>query len=127
MFERHRQRFDYNVPDSLYTFLSHQPARMPCRNQELCVYDSARLLAASFLDLGTTATSAVYAMFEPDEHKRSLGIFTMLKAIEHSQALGCAHYYPGYAYREPSHYDYKKNFAALEYLEWGVGWLPYID
>ena len=125
MFERHRTRFAENAPDSLRTFLSGEPARVPCRNQELCVYDGARLLAASILDIGATATSAVYAMFEPDEHKRSLGIFTMLKAIEYSQSLGCAHYYPGYAYREPSVYDYKKNFTALECFEWGIGWQPY--
>jgi arginine-tRNA-protein transferase len=126
LFDRHRQRFDHNVPDSLYTFLSRHPARVPCRNQELCVYDGGRLLAASFLDIGATATSAVYAMFEPEEHRRSLGIFTMLKAIEHSQALGCTHYYPGYAYREPSVYDYKKRFAALEYLDWDYGWRAHL-
>ena len=100
----------------------HEFPGVPCRNQEICVYEGARLLAASFLDLGEAATSAVYAIFEPEEHKRSLGIFTMLRAIEHSRALGCRYYYPGYAYREPSVYDYKKNFAALEYLAWGEGW-----
>lgn len=125
LFLRHRERFDHNVPDSLYTFLSHRPANVPCRNQELCVYDGERLLAASFLDIGAKATSAVYAMFEPEEHKRSLGIFTMLKAIEYSEQLGCTYYYPGYAYREPSVYDYKKRFTALEYLDWDAGWRPY--
>ena len=125
LFERHRVRFTDNVPDSLYTFLSRQPARVPCHNQEICVYEGARLLAASFLDLGETATSAVYAIFEPEEHKRSLGIFTMLRAIEYSRELGCRYYYPGYAYREPSVYDYKKNFAALEYFDWGEGWKPF--
>lgn len=122
LFFRHRERFEDNVPDSLYTFLSHQPASVPCRNQELCVYEGDRLLAASFLDLGQTATSAVYAIFAPEEHKRSLGIYTMLRAIEYSRELGCRHYYPGYAYREPSVYDYKKNFTGLEYLDWDYGW-----
>lgn len=125
LFLRHRERFEDNVPDSLHTFLSREPATVPCRNLELCVYEGGRLLAASFLDLGQTATSAVYAIFEPDEHKRSLGIYTMLRAIEYSRALGCRYYYPGYAYREPSVYDYKKNFAGLEYLDWDMGWLPF--
>lgn len=125
LFDRHRVRFTDNVPDSLYTFLSRQPSRVPCRNKEICVYDGARLLAASFLDLGETATSAVYAIFEPEEHKRSLGIFTMLRAIEYSRERGSRYYYPGYAYREPSVYDYKKNFAALEYFDWGEGWKLY--
>ena len=125
LFDRHRKRFKDNVPDSLHDFVSEQPASVPCRNQEICVYDRERLLAVSFLDIGEIATSGVYAAFEPEEYKRSLGIFTMLLAIEHSCTLGARYYYPGYAYREKSFYDYKKNFAGLEVLEWGKGWKVY--
>lgn len=122
MFRRHRQRFRENVPGTLYDFLSEDPAREPCRNQAIEVYAGERLIAASFLDIGQTATSAVYAMFEPDEARRSLGIFTMLQAIEYTRRLGFRYYYPGYAYREPSIYDYKKRFAPLEYFNWETGW-----
>jgi arginine-tRNA-protein transferase len=125
LFDRHRQRFEENVPDSLYDFLSTEPASVPCINREICVYGGDRLLAVSFLDIGEAATSAVYAAFEPDESKRRLGIFTMLRAIEYSRDLGARYYYPGYAYREPSGYDYKKNFAALEYFDWSDGWKPF--
>lgn len=125
LFDRHRKRFDENVPESIFAFLSTEPASVPCINREICLYRGDQLLAASFLDVGETATSAVYAAFEPDESKRSLGIFTMLRAIEYSRDLGVRYYYPGYAYREPSGYDYKKNFAALEYLDWDGGWKPW--
>jgi leucyl-tRNA---protein transferase len=125
LFSRHRRRFKDNIPDSIYDFLSDDPAKVPCRNREICVYEGERLVAASFLDLGSEATSAVYAMFEPSESKRSLGIFTMLEAIRYSQELGCRYYYPGYAYRESSIYDYKKNFTGLEYLNWETGWRHY--
>ena len=123
MFERHKRRFRGDVPDSLHDFLSHDPARVPCPNVEVCVYAGSRLVAASFLDVGERATSAVYAMFEPDESRRSLGILTMLLAIEYSRSRGCRHYYPGYATREPSVYDYKKNFAPLEHYDWRA-WRP---
>lgn len=122
LFYRHRERFKENVPDSIYSFLSEEPAAEPCRNQEICVYDSHRLLAASFLDIGGQSTSAVYAMFEPSESKRSLGVFTMLEAIRYSRELGCRYYYPGYTYHEASFYDYKKNFAGTEYYDWKEGW-----
>ena len=125
LFYRHRERFKENVPDSIYDFLSEEPAVEPCRNREICVYDGARLLAASFLDIGGQSTSAVYAMFEPSESKRSLGVFTMLEAIRYSRELGCKYYYPGYAYREPSVYDYKKNFVGSEYYDWRGGWKPF--
>jgi arginyl-tRNA--protein-N-Asp/Glu arginylyltransferase len=122
LFERHRKRFKQNVPDSLHDFMSERPATVPCRCQEICVYDGGRLLAVSFLDIGEAATSAVYAAFDPSESQRSLGILTMLYAIGQSRALGCLYYYPGYAYREPSFYDYKKRFAGLEGLDWEGGW-----
>ena len=70
------------------------------------------------LDVGQTATSAVYAMFDPAHSRRSLGIFTMLEAIRYSRERGRRHYYPGYACVEPSVYDYKKNFAGLEHYDW---------
>jgi leucyl-tRNA---protein transferase len=125
LFYRHRERFKENVPDSIYDFLSEEPAVEPCRNREICVYDGDWLLATSFLDIGRQSTSAVYAMFEPSESKRSLGVFTMLEAIRHSRELGCKYYYQGYAYREPSFYDYKKNFAGTEYYDWREGWKPF--
>ncbi|HEV2668372.1 MAG TPA: GNAT family N-acetyltransferase, partial [Blastocatellia bacterium] len=126
LFYRHRERFKENVPDSIYDFLSEEPAVEPCRNHEICLYDGDRLLAASFLDVGGQATSAVYAMFEPSESRRSLGVFTMLESIRYSRELGCKYYYPGYAYREPSVYDYKKNFAGSEYYDWKEGWKPFL-
>lgn len=124
MFARHRARFKWNAPDSLFNFLSFRPATVPCRNETISVSVGGRLVAASFLDVGERATSAVYAMFEPDESRRSLGIFTMLEAMRYSRLRGCRYYYPGYACREPSVYDYKKNFAALEYFDWRGRWRP---
>lgn len=125
MFERHRERFTYAVPDALESFLSYyEPSTVPCRNETISVRLGGRLAAVSFLDVGREATSAVYAMFEPAESRRSLGIFTMLEAVRRSRALGCLYYYPGYACREPSVYDYKKNFDGLEYYDWRGAWRP---
>lgn len=122
MFERHKARFRAHVPDSLDDFLSFEPAWVPCPNVMICVRLAGRLAAVSFLDVGQTATSAVYAMFDPAHSRRSLGIFTMLEAIRYSRERGCRHYYPGYACVEPSVYDYKKNFAGLEHYDWRGSW-----
>jgi len=125
LFERHRLRFDENVPTSLFNFLSTIPESIPCVNLELCVYLGARLSGVTFLDVGAQATSAVYAMFDPAELKRSLGIFMMLQSIEFSLRRGYRYYYPGYAYREPFAYDYKKRFIGLEVFDWTGGWTPF--
>jgi arginine-tRNA-protein transferase len=125
LFEKHRLRFEENVPTSLFNFMSPDPSAAPCPNLEICVYDADTLLGATFLDIGTTATSAVYAMFDPAAARRSLGILMMLHSIQFSIERGCRYYYPGYAYREPFTYDYKKRFTGLEYLDWEEGWKPY--
>ncbi|HEX8150817.1 MAG TPA: GNAT family N-acetyltransferase [Pyrinomonadaceae bacterium] len=124
MFEAHRLRFRTDVPDSLHNFLSHAPAEVPCRNETIRVYSAGRLVAAHFLDVGRAATSSVYSMFDPAESRRSLGVYTILLAVERSRRLGRRHYYPGYACREPSPYDYKKNFGGLEEYDWRGRWLP---
>ena len=122
MFEAHRQRFRSDVPDSLHDFLSHAPADVPCRNETVRVYAGERLVAAHFLDVGSRATSSVYSMYDPEEARRSLGVYTILLAVEHSRRLGCRHYYPGYGSREPSPYDYKKRLAGLEEYDWRGRW-----
>jgi len=126
MFEAHRRRFRTDVPDSLHDFLSHAPSEVPCRNETIRVYAGARLVAAHFLDVGRTAASSVYSMFDPSESRRSLGVYTILLAVERSRRLGCRHYYPGYACREPSPYDYKKRFGGLEEYDWRGGWAPLV-
>lgn len=125
LFNCHKQRFKHNVPDTIYDFLSQSPADRPCINREIAVLADRKLIAVSFLDIGRDATSGLYAMFEPDESKRSLGIFMILQAIQYSREIGCRYYHPGYAYRGPSFYDYKKNFSGLEAYDWQTGWRAY--
>ncbi len=125
MFQRHKERFKSNVPEELGVFLSPRPATIPCPCVMLCVYLDTVLVAVSYLDVGATSTSAVYGMFEPEHAWRSLGIYTLLREIEFTQARGCRYYYPGYATLEPSPYDYKKQLHALEALDWAdEDWRP---
>jgi arginyl-tRNA--protein-N-Asp/Glu arginylyltransferase len=124
LFERHRQRFRENVPDSLRDFLSPVPSLLPCVTRECCVYDNGRLVAVSFFDVGETACSSVYAMFDPAASRRSLGVFTLLQEIRYAQETGRRYLYLGYSHREHSHYDYKKQFAATEFYNWRGEWLP---
>jgi leucyl-tRNA---protein transferase len=122
LFERHRLRFKQHPPDSLHTFLSTEPAKTPCEGIELAVYDRDRLVATSFFDAGRSALSGVYAVFDPNESRRSLGIFTMLKEIEFAIAGGKEFYYQGYCYSGESFYDYKKRFRGTEGFDWSGKW-----
>ncbi len=121
LFERHKQRFTRDAPDSIYDFLDRDAANTPCEAFEIRVYNNKTLLAASFFDVGKRATSGVYAVFEPTESARSLGIFTMLLEIDFAREHGKNFYYSGYAYEGKSFYDYKKRFSALETYDWNDG------
>ena len=122
LFERHKRRFKFGVPDSIYDFLSDQPSFVPCPAREMDVRLDGRLIAASYFDLGAISVSAIYAMFDPDLPRRSLGIFTMLKEIEVAIESGRELYYQGYAYRGESFYDYKKRFRGTEGFDWNGHW-----
>ncbi len=124
LFDRHKRRFKSGVPDSIDDFLSHDPANEPTTGIEVNARLNDELLAASFFDVGKASVSSIYGIFEPTEHARSLGIFTMLKEIEYARETGKTFFYPGYAYEGESFYDYKKRFSALEQFDWKSEWLP---
>ncbi len=122
LFALHSQRFTENVPESLTSFLGHNPARVPCRTKELALFKDGKLIAVTFLDIGKTSTSSIYSIYDPSESKHSLGVYLILCSIKHSLSLEKKLYYPGYATLEPSAYDYKKRLAALEYFDWQGNW-----
>lgn len=122
LFHTHKGRFLTGTPDSLYDFLSREPAVSPCEGKEVSVYKENELVAVSYFDVGGSTLSGIYAMFEPRESTRSLGIFTMLKEIEYAIETGREFYYQGYAYEGESFYDYKKRFRGTEVFDWKEGW-----
>jgi arginine-tRNA-protein transferase len=125
LFERHKTRFTHSIPNTIFNFVSHMPACIPCQSHSLTLHHQGRLVGISYLDEGAQATSSVYQCFDPAYAKRSLGILMIVHSILLSQAWGKAFYYPGYTYQEPSEYDYKKRLGALEYFDWKSNWLKF--
>ena len=121
MFQRHKARFRENIPETLENFLGEAPESGPCDCRMLRVFEGEMLLAASFLDVGQNAVSSVYAVFEPEAARRSLGTFTMLLELQFARDSGFEFLYPGYATQEPSAYDYKKQFTGVEWLDFDTG------
>ncbi len=125
LFERHKVRFAADVPESLFDFIDPHPAYIPVETRAVEVRLDGRLVAASFFDVGEGSISSVYGMFDPDHADRSLGTLTILRELQAAAALGKRHYYLGYSYTVPSHYDYKSHFAPVEAYDWNVGWKPH--
>jgi leucyl-tRNA---protein transferase len=118
LFALHKTRFTENIPDSLEDFLGQYPEHQPCDTRVIRIEHQQQLLAAHFIDIGLDSVSSVYSVYDPAWAARGLGIYTILQAIDYATSLGKTWYYPGYATREPSHYDYKKQFSALEFFDW---------
>jgi leucyl-tRNA---protein transferase len=78
-----------------------------------------RLVAVSILDVCRTSISSVYHFFDPAEHKRSLGVFSVLAEIAWAQQLGIPYYYLGYWVEGAPTMHYKANYRPHELLRDG--------
>lgn len=123
LFLKHRDRFTANVPESLTDFISSpEPARLPCRCVSVEVRLRGLLIAVSYLDVDVTSVSSVYAVFNPAEARRGLGVLTLIEEVHWARSQGKRWLYPGYATLEPSVYDYKKTFRPIEWFDWRGEW-----
>jgi arginine-tRNA-protein transferase len=75
------------------------------------------------IDLADDSISAVYSYFDPDQPRRSLGVYMMLDLVRRAQKLGLSHVYLGYWIEGSATMDYKRRFPGLEALEDAV-WRP---
>ena len=124
LFARHSARFSENIPPSLEHFLGSKAEPSPCAQMSCEVRRDGQLLAVSFIDLGSEALSSVYAIFEPEERRLSLGNMTLLMELRFARMLGKRYLYTGYGHTVPSSYEYKKRFQGTEYYNWAGRWLP---
>lgn len=124
LFDRHKRRFKQHTPESIFTFIAERPEDEPSETYQQTLMLGDRLLAAGFFDVGERSVSAIYTAFDPDETRRSLGVFTILKEIEFAVENGMEFYYLGYSYSGRSFYDYKKRFHGTEAFEWNDVWTP---
>lgn len=127
LFELHKHRFSFGVPESIFDFMSAEPAMTPNETLECAVLDGGRLVATSFFDVGSNAVSSIYGMFDPSEVRRRLGILTMLREIEFALEHRKKYYYHGYIYEGNSFYDYKRRFRGLEVYDWQGSWVEYTE
>lgn len=73
-----------------------------------------RLIGVSVLDVGATAVSSVYHYYDPDEARRSLGVYSVLWEIAWAHSIGIKWYYLGYYVRDCDHLNYKARYLPNE-------------
>ncbi len=80
-----------------------------------------KLLAVAITDQVNDGLSAFYTFFDPDEEKRSLGVFSVLIQIEEVKKMNMPYLYLGYWIKACHKMNYKSNYQPLEYFldnEW---------
>ncbi|MFN7146694.1 MAG: arginyltransferase [Myxococcota bacterium] len=84
-----------------------------------------KLVAVSILDVGRTSASAVYHYFDPDEGRRSLGVYSVLREIQWCAEVGLDWYYLGFYVEDCGHLAYKATYlphqrrVGGEWVEFG--------
>ncbi len=73
-----------------------------------------RLVAVATADVLPDGLSAVYTFFDPEEDKRSLGVFAILLEVEQTRLAGLPWLYLGYWIKDSPKMNYKCNFRPLE-------------
>lgn len=82
------------------------------------------LAGAALVDVLGDGLSMVYSFFDPEDSRRSLGVYTILDHIQQARAAGFAHLYLGYWIPGSDKMDYKASFRPLELLLGGE-WRPF--
>ena len=80
-----------------------------------------QLLAVAVVDQCQDSLSAVYTYFEPDQSRRSLGVYAVLTQVEQARQSGRNWVYLGYWNRESPKMAYKDRYQPLEYFD-GLVW-----
>ncbi len=91
-----------------------------CRTVEVAYRDGERLIAVSVLDLGERDASSVYHYFDPDEERRSLGVFSALFEMAWLREQGFRWYYLGLYVSDCASLAYKANYNPHQRLVAGT-------
>lgn len=80
------------------------------------LWKDKQLLSVSTCDVLDDGLSAVYTFFDPNESKRSLGVFAILKQIEYVKSLNLDFVYLGYWVPHSKKMNYKSQYSPFDLL-----------
>jgi arginine-tRNA-protein transferase len=82
----------------------------------LSTYQGDRLVSAAVTDRQPNGLSAIYTFFDPEQARRSPGIFSVLQQINLCAELGMPHLYLGYWIKDSQKMSYKTDYRPVELL-----------
>ncbi len=126
LFNRHKQERELSSDEDDLDLQSFQAyyADSGVQTREVAYLAEGKLVAFSVLDLGEKSVSSVYHAFDPDESRRSLGVYSVLREIELFRDLGFRWYYLGLYVEDNPHLAYKAQYLPHERKRDGA-WRPF--
>lgn len=112
MYNRHKRERGLAQGDEPLTAIGYRTWLMDtCTDtREIRYVVGGKLAAVSILDFGRSSASSVYHYFDPDQGRRSLGVYSALKEIELCGLLGLEWYYLGFYVAKCDRLNYKATY-----------------
>jgi arginine-tRNA-protein transferase len=108
-------RHDRAMSDSWKSFIEFL-YEAPVSVLEVTFRLAGRLVAVGIIDVEPSAVSTLYCYFDPDEARRSPGVFNVLWTIGFVRKRNIPHLYLGYYIRDCAKMNYKINYRPCEVL-----------
>lgn len=126
LFQRYlKARHDQGgMSDMSYADFSTMMTESPMETRFLVCRKEGRTLGIMLLDEMPDGTSAVYSFYDPDEEKRSLGTWMILKLAEYTYGSGRPYLYLGFWVKNSPKMEYKARFQPLE-IFLNENWVPF--
>lgn len=77
---------------------------------------AGRLVGVGIVDMTDRALSSVYFYFDPNERRRSLGVYSILQEIELCRSRSLSHWYAGFYVADCRKMTYKADYRPHEFL-----------
>jgi arginine-tRNA-protein transferase len=95
--------------------------------EEWCYYLGSELVGVGYVDALPGGLSAIYFYYDPEQRRRSLGTWNVLRVIEEAARRRLPHVYLGYYVAGCRSLEYKARFAPNEVLGPDGEWRPFRD
>jgi arginine-tRNA-protein transferase len=93
--------------------------------EEWCYFLGGNLVGVGYVDVLPEGLSAIYFYYDPDQRRRSLGTWNVLRVIEEAARRRLPHVYLGYHVAGCRSLEYKARFAPNEALGPDGVWRPF--
>lgn len=127
LYVRYKQAVPFEASASLHALLLGNLETNIFDTYEVNIFDSDKLIAAGFFDLGKESAMGIASIYDPDYKKFSLGKHLIYQKIAFCKERGMKYFYPGYFVPGYRAFDYKLDIGRsyLEFLELQTGqWSP---